>query len=204
MSSSLTSYEDMEPVRLFELMGTISGAWPAFVMLFVMLFPRPTSRTHILSSVRRSLRRDPPVPVAAGSSGGSLGEVSLEDIPWEKPSLERRVLDMETELVRLRKRSTGHSNTITTTTIATRDVFDSTAIVAPAKLVKYDPVAVKEPRTLHSWEWLRNGKYGFTRWFMLPDLFEVSYLPHQRAFDNLLDRGDVGYLHMYVPDAYLL
>lgn len=35
----LRRYEDVEPVNVASLIGSLSGAWPVFVLLFAMLFP---------------------------------------------------------------------------------------------------------------------------------------------------------------------
>ena len=99
-----------------------------------------------------------------GSSVSSIGSGSLEDIPLKKPSLEDRVRDLEAELVRVRRRS---SNSI-------GSIYDDCSSEIPPKLVNYDPISLKEPQTLHNWDWLSKGKWGWTRWFMVEDVFHVS------------------------------
>ena len=116
-----------------------------------------------------------------GFTGSSLGASSHgEDILIEKPSLEDRVRDMEAELVSLRKRSTKADR-----------LSDDNAIRAPSKLISYDPISLKEPRTLHSWDWLSKGKWGWTRWLLVEDLFEVCDLSSasDKQLQNALGLG---------------
>lgn len=84
----------------------------------------------------------------------------MEDIP----PLTQRAQAVEAELVRMRKRALKHKD----------NGREQAAIQAPKSLLEFDPVSLKEPETLHSWSWLTQGKWRWTRLFLVDDFLEVG------------------------------